>query len=112
MWTSCPQACATPGTVLAHGFLRHVVDGKRVEVGTQGHDRTVLTEVGDQAGLVEARDPPPGLLEPLGHQIGGAVLVPRQLGVGVQVAAQVDQLGVVLGDDVGDDGSDLLTSPL
>ena len=36
-----------------------------------------------------------GALEALGDDLGGALLVPGELGVGVQVAAQLEELGPV-----------------
>ena len=78
---------------------RGVLDGQGVEVGAQRDDTVALADLGDQPGLGQARDPPPGLGHPGGHDRGGPVLGPRQLGVRVQVAAQLDELGVVLLDD-------------
>ena len=69
-----------------------VVDGQRVEVGAQRHERTLVTEVGDQPGLAGAGDPPSGAGDLCGRELGGAPLGPRELGVLVQVTAQVDQL--------------------
>ena len=43
-----------------------------------------------QPGHLEA-----GALEALGDDVGGALLVPGELGVGVQVAAQLEELGPV-----------------
>ena len=37
----------------------------------------------------------PGALEARGDDLGGALLVPGELGVGVQVAAQLEELGPV-----------------
>ena len=92
--TSCPQAWATPGSLrprLAGG----VVDGKGVEVGAQADDRAVVAELGDQPGTVDPLDLEARLDQPVGHD-GGPLLRPRQLGVGVEVATEVDQVVAVL----------------
>ena len=81
-----------------------VLDRQRVEVGPQRDHRTVVAEIGDQAGLREPGDREARLLDGGGRQLAGPGLGPGQLGVGVQVTAQLDQLVVVGGDDRVDDG--------
>ena len=100
VWTSCPQAWATPATLLCHGSSVRVVDREGVEVGPQRDPRAVaVAEVGDQPGVAGAGEPPADL-----RRGGGSTrsVVRRschgQLGVGVQVAAQVEQLVGVLVD--------------
>ena len=104
VWTSWPQAWATPGTWLRHGSVGGVVDRQRVEVGPQRHQRAGVAQVGDQPGVAGAGQAPADLVEVVADQIGGAGLVPRQLGVGVQVAAQVEEVVGVLVDHRLDEG--------
>ena len=70
-----------------------VVDRQRVEVGAKRDDRALLrTEVRDQPAAREQLHPHSRLVEPLGYEGGGALLLPGELGVRVEVAAEVDQL--------------------
>ena len=93
--TSCPQACATPATVLRHG------SSVRSSTGSASRSRPEAT-TGPVSGPMSATSPVrwsgrvamPASVEPLGDHAGGALLGPRQLGVGVQVAADVDHLGL------------------
>ena len=64
----------------------------------------VLDEVGDEPGGAQPLQPPPDGLQVPGDHVGGAVLGPGQLGVGVEVAPQADQLGLVVGHDLRDEG--------
>ena len=71
-----------------------VVDGERVEVGAQrDHGPVAAADVDDQPVARQHGGRQPGLVEALGEDGRGAVLGPRELGVGVQVAPQLDQLG-------------------
>ena len=91
--TSWPQACATPGDRAHPGVVGEVVDGERVQVGTQGHQRTVTgADVDRRARCAAAATGPAGLVEPLGEHGRGALLGPGELRVRVQVAAYLDQL--------------------
>ena len=82
-----------------------VVHRQRVEVGAQRDQPAAVADVDDQhrrRGRVAAG--PAGLVERgLATALGGALLGPGQLGVGVQVAAELDELVGVLVDDLGDD---------
>ena len=100
--TSWPHAWATPGDGARPRVVGEVLDRQRVHVGAQRDPRPAGRRVGDEPGERHPGDPPAGLLDPCGDQVGGAGLGPGQLGVRVQVPAQVDELGVVLLDDVGD----------
>ena len=90
------------GDVVVHAAPRvvgAVGDGQGVEVGPQGDDRPAVgSDVGDQPGLRQLLHPDALLAQPLGDQVGGALLGPGELGVGVQVAAEVDQLVVEVVD--------------
>ncbi len=70
-------------------------DGQRVHVGPAQHGRTVaVLEHPDHPGASHvAGHGEAERLEPVGHDPGGAVLLERQLGVGVQVLVQGPQLG-------------------
>ena len=75
---------------------------QRVHVGAQAHGarRIAVFKNADHAGLAQAavhRNAP--LRQQVGHQIGGAGFLERQLGVGMDVAADVAERGRV-GDDV------------
>ena len=93
------------GVVLAHGSAGGVVDRQRVEVGTQRHDRPAVAEVGDQAGALDPRDARPAAASRSATTAVVRCLRPRELGVGVEVAAELDQLvGVLLDDGLDDRG--------
>ena len=75
--------------------------------------RSAVDDLRDQAGAAagalrgrrgEPRHLQAQAAEPVGDDVGGAPLVPRELGVGVQVAAEVDELVGVLVDDGLDQG--------
>ena len=86
------------------GVVGEVLDRQRVHVRAQGHQRPARAQVCGEAGAAVARELPAGLLDPGGNDLRGAQLRPGQLGVCVQVAAQVDEVVVVLVDDVRDHG--------
>ena len=80
-----------------------VVDRQRVEVGAQRDQPAAVADLGQHSPALGSRDGPAGVLE-RGHDlVGGALLGPAQLGVGVEVAAEGDELVGVLVDDLGDD---------
>ena len=82
-----------PSTVLRPRVVASVVDGQRVEVGAQRDERAGRRRRARRSGRSwAAAGRQAGLLEPVGDQGGGALLLPGQLGVGVQVAAERDQL--------------------
>ena len=104
VWTSWPHAWATPGTWLATGrrWCRRPGSASRsARSATSGPD---VAQVGDQAGVPGARDPPADRVEVVADQVGGAGLVPGQLGVGVQVASEVEEVVGVLVDHRLDQG--------
>ena len=104
MWMSCPQACIRP--VLAavddgrdlggEGHVGLLGDGQGVHVAAHGHDRAGLAalEDADDAGVGVSR---PDLEAELAEVVGDDGRRPRlldaELGVGVDVAADVDELG-------------------
>jgi hypothetical protein len=82
-----------PGPV---GDVLDVGDGQGVDVGAQGHDRAAGADVTDQpgAGVQDARGQAGGG-QLAGDPLGGGPLLPAEFGVGVQVPAQRDQVGLV-----------------
>ncbi len=94
-----PAGVRNPRRHAGPRVLGAVVDGQRVEVGTQRHERPRGTDVGDQTRPWEAGHRKARFLEPGGHEVGGADLVPGQLGVGMQVAPKGDEVFVVLLDN-------------
>ncbi len=71
-----------------------VGDRQCVEVGTQGDDRPgAVADLRHQPGRVAAGRLDAELVQPSGHHVGGALLLPGQLGMGVQVTADVEQVG-------------------
>ena len=75
------------------GVLQH---RQRVHVGAQGHHlaRQAALERAHHAGAAHAGlHLHAQLLQVLGHQLGGAHLLAREFGVGMDVAAPVDHLG-------------------
>jgi len=78
------------------GVVGEVRDRQRVQVGAQRHRRSVVADLGDQAGARQRAHPPAGARQPRLRERGGADLPPGQLRVGVQVTAQRDELGTVL----------------
>ena len=97
--TSWPQAWATPGTVLLPRgrSVRSSTGARRGRRAAPPAARTSPRSA-SEARCAGAGELPAGLLEAVGHQVGGALLVPGELGVGVQVAAQVDEVVGVLVD--------------
>ena len=97
MWTSCPHACAMPRFVDAHGRPVRVGDRQRVEVGPQGDPlptrlRGTRPDVADEtAAGQQARFEARGT-QPVGEQGGGPHLGAAELRVGVDVAADRDEL--------------------
>ena len=92
---------ADPGDGGAVGHVLLVLQGQRVQVGPEGHRRSVaVADVADQpgAGRQEAGPEADGL-EAAGDQGGGLPFGLPELGVGVEVAPEVDQLGVVSGQE-------------
>ena len=83
------------------GVVGEVVDRERVEVGAQRDERPARWRRCRRPArcVGSRRDRQPASLEPVGDDVGGALLGPGELGVGVQVAAQVDELVGVLVDD-------------
>ena len=102
VWTSWPQAWATPGDgAPPTGRRCRSCDRQRVHVGAQRDHRPVGAEVRDHPGAGEPGSPasrPARRGRPRARRCG--VSVQDSSGCGVQVAAQVDQLVVVLVDDV------------
>ena len=89
--------------VLVHGSSVQVVDRQRVEVGAQRDERAARSPMlGDQSAASAAADRAAGLLERGGDRSVVRSSAQRQLGVGVQVAPEVDQVVGVLVDDLGD----------
>ena len=91
---SWPHACATPWTVLTHG------SGMRSSTGSASRSaRRAITGPGPEP--MSTTSPlrgsgaghEAGLVETLGDHRRRPLLGPRQLGVGVQVTPQLDQLG-------------------
>ena len=74
-------------------------DRQGIQVGPQGDPvcRVVGPEIGQQTGPGEAADPQACVDEPITEQFGGSDLMPGQLGVGMDIAADRDQLRVELG---------------
>ena len=92
---------ADPGDGRAVGHVLLVVQGQRVQVGPEGHRRPVaVADVADQPrpGRQQARPEADGL-QAAGDQGGGLPFGLPELGVGVEVAPEVDQLGVVGGQE-------------
>ena len=90
------------GVAAARGAraVRHVLgvlQRQRVDVGAQADDRAVaLADVADQAGAdAEHLGREARRLQPLDEHGRGAVLLAAELGVGVQVPAQRDEVGLV-----------------
>src|SRR5262249_37556220 len=79
---------------VTHAFL--VDDWQRVDVGAQGNDRLLVsgaTDVGDNSSaLRQDRRAQPGLFEARGNLACRAVLGVTDLGVGMQVAPELNQL--------------------
>ena len=70
-----------------------VVDREGVEVRAQGDERSVAgADVDHQPVAWQQSRHQAELVQPLGDQGGGALLGPRELGVGMQVTSYVDQL--------------------
>ena len=89
----------------ATGRSVSVVDRQRVEVGAQRHQPAAVAEVGDQARVAGARSRrQPTCVEAVATRSVVRRPRPGQLGVGVQVAAQVDEVVGVLVDHRLDDG--------
>ena len=91
-----------------------VVDREGVEVGPQRHDRTLLgSDLGHEPGALEAVVGDAQLVHPRGDHVGGALLVPGQLGARVQVTPQLDEIGRHDLDRAGDgvDGHSSRVSP-
>ena len=90
------------------GHVLAVEQRQRVDVRAQRHDRLAVADVADQPGAVgqhlwlEARRD-----QALPDHRGGALLLPGQLGVRVQVATQRDEL-VGVGLDHGGEGREQL----
>ncbi len=103
--TSCPQACATPSTVERQGSGVSSSTGRAsrsARRATTGADGDGVAHLGQQAAARQLLDGDPLLLQPRRHELGRAHLVPRRLGVGVDVAAGLDQLVAQGGDEVGE----------
>ena len=108
MCTSWPQAWQTLGTVERYGTLFSSAMGSASMSAAQGHDPArggvalvlAATDVDDQAGALGQDDrAQPGRGQAQRDAPGGPVLGVADLGVGVQVSAELDQLGFVLGDE-------------
>ncbi len=76
------------------GNVLLVVEGQRVNVGTQCHRRTLTgTDIADQpSALGETQRFEPGVDEPLLDPLRRAVLRKSELGMPVKVAAELDKL--------------------
>ena len=104
VWTSWPQAWATPVDGAGPRVVGQVLDRQRVEVGAQRDERARGRRGRRPARCAGSRvTRQPACSTRGATSVGGARLAPGQLGVGVQVAAQVDEVGVVLVDDGVDD---------
>ena len=79
-----------------------------VDVGPQPHpeDRLGRTDVGDQTGAGQPAQRDAGELEAAREQIGRARLLAGQLGMGVEVPADVDELCGQRGDALADRGEE------
>ena len=92
---------ADPGHGRAVGHVLLVVQGQRVQVGPEGHRRSVaVADVADQprAGGQQPRPEADGL-QAAGDQGGGLPFGLAELGMGVEVAPEVDELRVVRGQE-------------
>ena len=76
-------------------IARQVLNGQRVEVSAERHDRAHVADLGDQAARRHRGDRESSQLEALGNEGSGALLVPGELGVGMQVATQLEELCLV-----------------
>ena len=85
----------------AVGHVLLVLQGQRVQVGPQGHRRPVAgADVADQPGAGgQQAGPQAHGLQAAGDQGGGLAFGHPELGVGVEVTPEVDQLGVVGGQE-------------
>jgi hypothetical protein len=113
--------------VMAAGVADPLIDGgerqagpfghrQRVQVSPQSHAvcRVGRADVGHQAAARKEPHPDTGRDQPVRDDGTGANLVARQLGVGMQVAAQLDELvrqaGQRPADDCGEQGNIALRS--
>ncbi len=93
------------------GHVLGVVQPERVDVAPDGHHRSARAHVAHHAGAggahagVETR-----LEQALLEHPGGAVLLPRGLGVGVEVSAEGDQLALQGRHHLGDAGGAATTA--
>lgn len=97
-------AAAVRDAVDGRGVLQAgaVLDRQGVEVGAQRDPagRLGRPHVGDDTGPGKAAMAYAGAGQVLADDVGGARLLPGQLRVGVQVAADLDEHGIELGDPV------------
>ena len=96
VWASWPQACIRPSCSLLKSNVLASTDGERVDVGAKGADGPGpgALDVSDDAGLRDARycmQSQP--LQRLGDERGRLVLLERELGAAVELAAEADDLG-------------------
>ena len=82
-----------------------VLHGQRVQVGTEHHEGRTRTDVADQTGAAgeHPRCEPSGP-EPIAQQRRRTGLLPPQLGVAVQGATDVDELGPAVDEPLIDVG--------
>ena len=90
---------------LAHGSSVRSSTGSASRSARSATSGPLCPDLGDQSAARHPPHPETCLLEPGGDPLGRAHLAPRQLGVGVQVAPEVDQLVVELLDRLGDQGA-------
>ena len=81
-----------------------VLDRERVEIGTQRDPALARPDLADDAAALDLGEVPLGVGQCVEHLGGGARLGPGQLGMGMEVATEVDQLVGVLVDDSCDQG--------
>ena len=91
--TSWPQACATPGRVLTQASVVRSSTGRASRSARSATARPRWSPMSTTRPVCGSRvTVEAGALEARGDDLGGALLVPGELGVGVQVAAQLEEL--------------------
>ena len=87
---------ADTGRLGPEGGVALVGQRERVDVGPQRHGRSLVgADIADHPGFRQQRRPEPGLGEDVEDQLRGAVLLEPELGIDVQVPAEVDETVLV-----------------